>query len=50
MFYVQGYSGKAGVKMKWAPEGVDMPFIYWWIALSTIMWGIASAVAYLEGW
>ena len=35
--------------LKWYPEGVDMPFIYWVIALSTILWGIGCAVSYWMG-
>ncbi len=43
-------SNKPKPKFKLYPEGVDMPFIYWVIASSTILWGIASYIAYLKGW
>jgi hypothetical protein len=48
--YIQGHQKEVGIAMKFAPVEVDMPFIYWFIALSTIMWGIASTVAYWKGW
>ncbi len=32
------------------PVKLDMPLIYWIIAISTIMTGIASAITYWEGW
>ncbi len=34
----------------WYPDGVHMPVIYWFIIVSTILYGIGTAVAYWMGW
>ncbi len=35
--------------MKYYPTGVDMPLVYWIIALSTTLHGIGSAVSWWMG-
>ncbi len=37
-------------RVRWYPEGIDLPLIYWFIAASTIFHGIATALAYWLGW
>ncbi len=35
--------------MKWYPVGVDMPVVYWVIAISTTMWGIGTSLSWWLG-